>query len=519
MNDEAIFSETLMKVRSTLIASLAILSATAHGFAEDTETSLTSVVASSSIFSPAACGDSCSETCTDTACLPESTCCLDSYLCDETCLGGLKNQQTFDDTFTYSMGGELRHRYMDESNRLRPEVPLPQGGRTQYQLWRFTPYASLTYRDFVTGYIQGIDASAFGYDAPFMALPIDVNRADLLRYYVEFNLGDVGNGNLKYRYGQQFLKYGSQHVLSNLGWSNTYRNFFGHKFLYQTSDWTIDGFAMESVNGAAGGSNYHDVRFDDPDRDRQMNGLYTTYSGMENNTFDYYWLWSLERNENLMRQDGDRHTIGMRWAGSKPVSNGCKDVGKWTWDMEGAYQFGKDSFGTAIDANVSAGFFNAIGGYTFSSLPGSPALNGIFYWGSGDSNPNDNEINTVYTLYPLGHAYWGLIDNFSGQNLLDYGISASVKPAKTVALASTFHWFDRANQNDAVYNIVGAPIAAGVPGKSIGNELDLVATITLTEQMNVQLGYFWFWYGDAITNGAAVRPDADQFYVQTTIGF
>lgn len=508
-----------MKPHITFIACAALLSVTAFGWAAEKETSLTSVVASSSIFSPQACASSCADTCTDTACPPESACCLDSYLCEETWLDCLKNRKTFfSDDFTYSAGGSIRHRFMDEANRLRPGVPSPQGARTTYNLWRFDPYVSLSYKDFVTGYVQGINAEAFGYDAPLTPVGIDVNEWDLLRYYAEFNIGEFGNGNLKYRYGRQFLIYGDQHLLSNLGWGNTFRNFEGHRFIYKTDDWQVDGFAMNSVNGAAGGSNFDPVKHDREDRDRQVNGLYTTYSGLENNTFDYFWIWSLVRNRNLQQQDGDRHTIGMRWAGSKSVSDGCKDVGKWAWNLQGGYQFGRDSFGNAVNADVQAGFLSAIGGYTFSNLPWTPGITGLFWWGSGDSNPNDNTINTVYTLYPLGHAWWGLIDNNSGQNLLDYSIQASVKPSKTVSLASQFHWFNRANVNDAVYNIAGAPLAQGAPGKNIGNELDLVATYTISPQMNVQLGYFWFWYGSAIENSIP-RPDASQFYAQTTIGF
>ncbi|MCH5376145.1 MAG: alginate export family protein [Planctomycetes bacterium] len=407
---------------------------------------------------------------------------------------------------------------MDESNRLRPGVP-PQGARTSYNLWRWDPYLSLSYKDLVTGYVQGIEATAFGYDPPLSAVAIDTNEWDLLRYYAEINLGDIGNGNLKYRYGRQFLIYGSQHLLSNLGWGNTFRNFEGHRFFYQAEDWKVDGFAMNSVNGAAGGTNFSPVKHDREDRDRQMNGLYTTYTGLENNTFDFYWLWSLEKNRNLLRQGGDRHTVGMRWAGTRSVSgSGPKDIGAWNWDLEGAYQFGQDSYGNAINANVQAGFFSGTGGYTFTNLPWSPSINGLFWWGSGDSNPNDNRITTVYTLYPLGHAYWGLIDNLDGQNLLDYSVSASVKPAKTVTLTSAWHWFDRANTNDAVYNVVGGAFAQGAAGKNIGNELDLVATYKITPQMNLQVGYFWFWYGAAINNGAP-RPDASQFYAQTIIGF
>ena len=146
-------------------------------------------------------------------------------------------------------------------------------------------------------------------------------------------------------------------------------------------------------------------------------------------------------------------------------------------------------------------------------------MGGIFWWGSGDDNPADGVNNTFYSMYPLGHAYWGLIDNFSGQNLIDYGIKGSVKPTKKVTLTGVCHWFDRAQENDAVYNIAGAPLAAGVPGKRIGNEFDIVANYNATEAISLQAGYFWFWYGDAISNGGAARPDASQFYLMTTVEF
>ncbi|MEO2035847.1 MAG: alginate export family protein [Planctomycetaceae bacterium] len=392
-----------------------------------------------------------------------------------------------------------------------------------YHLWRFTPFATMTYNDTFTGYIQAIDASAFGYDPPLTPVGIDINRSDLLQYYAEINLGEVGDGNLKYRYGRQFLKYGSQHLLSPLGWSNTFRNFEGHKLLWTSGDWAVDAFSMGSVNAAAGGSGFSPTAFDNVDTDRRVHGAYATYSGVANNTMDLYWLWSDENNRAVNRQDGERHTFGARFAGKKAVKQRSNVVGAWDWDVEGAFQTGKDSF-TAVapgglNQDVLAGFFSAVGGYTFSDTPWTPSIGGIFYWGSGDDNPADGQNNTIYTLYPLGHAYWGLIDNFSGQNLVDYGMKATVKPHEKLTLLAALHWFDRATANDAVYNIVGAPFAAGTAGTDVGNEVDLVATVKASETLSVQAGYFWFWYGTAIGNSAQARPDASQFYIQTSLTF
>lgn len=450
-------------------------------------------------------------------------CCGSSCLFDTPLLSCFRNRKScFSDDMTYSVGGALRHRYMDEENRLRPGVPAG-GARTQYNLWRFNPYVSMTWNDTLSGYVEGIDASAFGYDAPLFPVGIDVNRSDLLRFYAELNLGDIGEGNLRYRYGRQFLKYGSQHLLSPLAWANTYRNFEGHKFVWTSGDWSVDAFSMASVNAAAGGSGFSPTAADHVDSDRRVHGVYSSYSGLENRTVDMYWIWSDENNPLATAHDGNRHTFGGRLAGKQPVKECDKVVGAWNWDIEGALQVGEDTFTSVapggVNQDVFAGFFSAIGGYTFSDTPWTPSISGIFYWGSGDDNPNDGEINTIYTLYPLGHAYWGLIDNFSGQNLIDYGLQATVKPHEKLTLLAAYHWFDRATGNDAVYNIVGAPFATANGGTDIGNELDLVATWNATEAVSVQAGYFWFWYGSAISSSPQARPDASQFYLQTTLTF
>lgn len=139
--------------------------------------------------------------------------------------------------------------------------------------------------------------------------------------------------------------------------------------------------------------------------------------------------------------------------------------------------------------------------------------------GSGDDDPANGEINTVYTLYPLAHAYWGLIDNFSGQNLVDYAVKTTVKPVNKVTLAGVFQWFGRATSGDAVYPIGGAPFAATNGDIDIGNELDSVPTIRACETLSVQADYQWFWYGSAISGSPHARPDASQFYVQTTLTY
>ena len=200
------------------------------------------------------------------------------------------------------------------------------------------------------------------------------------------------------------------------------------------------------------------------------------------------------------------------------MKNGKKLVGTWTWDVEGAYQFGEDQFGSAVYRDVQAGMFGALGGYTFEDVTWKPSIGGIFYWGSGDKDPTTGNINTFHTLYPLGHAYWGQIDNLAGQNLLDYGVQAGLKPHEKFNLVSQWHYFDQAQASNVLYNVVGAALP-GSGSSNLGNELDLVGTWTYSKAFNLQAGYFWFFYGDAINKGPLARSDAEQFYLQATYNF
>ena len=423
----------------------------------------------------------------------------------------LKEQEVGD--LKYSAGAELRYRYMNEQNRLRPGGP----GHSGYDLWRFIPYVQANYNDFVGGYVQAIDASMFGLDAPYSPTVIDINRTDILQMYAELNLGEVFDGKLKYRYGRQFLQYGSQRLLSPMAWANTFRNFEGHKLMYTSSDWDIDAFSMQSVNGTSGNIN-RPYSYDNADQSRRISGVYSTFKGIENNTYDFYYLYFDEKESSPTLMDGSRHTIGSRLAGKKPIKEGKKLVGTWNWDAEGAFQFGDDNFGSPAYRDVLAGMVGALGGYTFEDVTWKPSIGGIFYWGSGDTDPTTGTISTFNVLYPLGHAYWGQIDNLAGQNLLDYGVQAGLKPHEKLTVVSQWHYFEQAKASDVLYNVTGAALP-GSGSPRLGNELDIVGTWTYSKAFNLQAGYFWFFYGDAINQGPLARPNAEQFYLQATYTF
>lgn len=437
------------------------------------------------------------------------------YLCgDKLLLGGLRGNSVFGTDWTYSAGGALRYRYLHEQNRLRPPGP----GLSSYDQWRFTPFLDLSYGDRFTAKVEAIDAETFNED--LQILPIDENEWDLLQAYVDVKVADLDRGTLRARYGRQLILYGSQHLISPLAWANTFRNFEGFKGYYQGENWNVDAFAVQPVNGAARGAVFKTQRFDTPDQSVWFSGIYSTYKKFGNGSLDLYWLWYNQRERRVNRQDGNRHMVGARYFGKRPVKNCCDEIERtWAWDMQAAYQFGEDTFlnNGGVEESVGAGFIALDLNHTWNKVPWTPNVKGVFYYGSGDPDPTDGRNNTVFTQFPLGHAYWGLIDQFSGQNLVDYSIQASVKPTKKLTLLGAYHYFDKAHEEDFIYNIAGAPLgangAAGLAaGQHIGSEVDLVATYAVSKNLTLQAGYFWFFYGDAVQNTGLNRDDASQFY-------
>lgn len=418
---------------------------------------------------------------------------------------GLKDVKfdAFDTPFKFSTGGELRHRYMDESNRLRPGGP----GDSDYQLWRWRHYVDMSIDDRVRFYIEGIDASSFGEELPEQQ--IDVNRWDLLNAFVDVTILKDGSQSHVLRYGKQELLFGRQRLVSPLDYANTRRNFEGLRYLMKIPDWKLDAFLTNPLNSATG---YRPVaefdnRFDTPNHDVLFGGVHTTYSGFENTLWDLYWFYLNAPNDPL-RPDGQRNTLGTRIARLFPTGDGV-----WDLDVEGAWQFGQDG-----PARIDAGMATAVLGHTWKTAPMTPRVSGLFYYGSGDKSVGDNSNNTFSILFPLGHAYWGITDNLSGQNLYDFSLQGDLKPTEKTTLTCAYHWFEMVSGDDRAYNVAGVPVGAPGNGTDLGDALDLYASYAFNPNFDIQIGYFWFWYGRFIDR-TTPRGDATQFYLQTSVRY
>lgn len=413
------------------------------------------------------------------------------------------------ETLTLSTGGELRHRYMNEDNRLRPGGPV----HTDYHLFRWRHYIDASYGDFRV-YFEGLHADSYGSSAPDQA--IDVNHWDILNLFVDVTLLDGDYGRHTFRYGRQELQFSRQRLISALDWANTRRNFEGGRYMIRGDDFTLDGFLVHPVNSATGYNSLADygTSLDQPNYGVWFGGVYYSYLGLKNTIVDSYWLLLDTAEDVPNRPDGQRHLLGGRVSHLVPVTDGRgNSLRVWDLDAEGGWQFGRDN-GEA----VTAGFFTTIVGHTWSQALWSPRFAGQFYYGSGDRLADSGHNNTFNTLFPLGHAYWGISDNLSGQNLYDWALQADVKPTSKSAVTAAYHWLALASDGDVLYNVAGLPIGTPGNGRDVGQTLDLYGYYAFSPNLDVQLGYSWFWYGSYVQT-VAPRSDATQFYIQTSFRY
>ncbi len=435
---------------------------------------------------------------------------------------------TFED-LTISVGGELRYRYMDESNRLR--APFAKPGSATYDLVRWRNYLDIKYSDWIRGYIEMIDASSNFSDLPVTG--IDVNHWDIQNAFIDLKVLERNDKPVWLRPGRQELSFGSQRLVSPLDWANTRRNFEGLRLTSPGTDWDLDAWITHPVNTATAGDgggfgpnlgvNNFANKLDTANRGITFGGGWATYKGLKDNTIHTFLLYDHHDafTGGIGFPVGDRVTYGNNWVGTFNVSGGAR---QWLTDVEGGYQFGTDhgqlaALGATGTQTVSAGYFTGGLGHCWKSLPWEPTIWGFYDYASGSNNPKGGTDSTFFQYYGLTHAYLGLIDNIARQNITDANYRVTLKPTQKLQLTMAQHFFQLATAHDTLYTVTGQPFGTTGHGKDVGNEIDFIGTYTYNQNLSLELGYFFFQYGSYVEAATPGRGNAGEFYVQTTFKY
>lgn len=358
-------------------------------------------------------------------------------------------------------------------------------------------------------------------------------------------IGDLKKFPLTIKVGRQELAYGDQRLLGPAMWLNIPHTFDAVKVRYQDSFFGVDLFAAGLVYTQGdhfNESNPHD----------RLSGAYFDFPGLSKDNVEEAYLLARNVTRTIVYDNWsgvpapfrftapqDLYTFGYRTK-SRPGT-----LGPWDYGLELMWQTGDRTAvypaTPAAAAKVaprldqSAWAFVAQGGYTWDAGSLKPRVALIVSGASGDHNPADGSSGTFQNLLPSNHGLYGAMDFSSLQNIVNWRLSATMKPAAKTSLALDLHQQFLETTDDYWYNVAGVPrntpgAAAGSghgfglnPGYSsnLGREIDLIGGWTVARGVLLEAGAGHFFRGEYVKESfrAVGSRDANYFYGQATLNF
>ena len=319
------------------------------------------------------------------------------------------------------------------------------------------------------------------------------DQVDLHRAYLRL-VGDV----VGVKVGRQKLALGSERLVSSAEWLNTARVWDGATVRVGDEEarrlLLLGARAVPVDPGRTNGLEAVGSRYGDS----QLYGAhYADRATLPGVALEAYWLLRVNADA-----DDALDTVGARVE---------TRVGRARFEGEAALQFGDFGGQQARGYMAHAGV-----DYAVPALAGSH-VGAAYDLGSGDSDPNDDRHETFDNLFPLNHAYYGVMDLWALQNGHHVEATWAARPAPGVGVSAGWHgfWLHRA-ETDAWYNAGMRPMRLGRPGASayVGQEVDVSASVRLwDERLALAAGYGHFFAGDFVAETGASQ-DADFAFVQ-----
>ena len=276
--------------------------------------------------------------------------------------------------------------------------------------------------------------------------------------------------------GRQALIYGDSRLIGAPNWSNTSRVFDAVRLQVRGSGAKLDLFSASVVRN-------------DPNRrlNRSVEGeyLHGLYGSLESvipgSTLEPYLLWQTKSsvvNELNAHGDLDRYTLGFRAWG--------KGLGPWDYNAALVRQWGQ-----VAGSDIQAWAYYAELGYSIEARL-NPRLYIHYNFGSGDKDSQDGRFGGFVNLYPTTAFLYGRANRVGWRNHKGLRLGSEFKPHSKLTLLLEFHSFWLASKTDALYSAGGqvsvAPPPGGARDAKVGNEVDAVFTVPVTDNFSLGAG-------------------------------
>lgn len=312
---------------------------------------------------------------------------------------------------------------------------------------------------------------------------------------------------LSLKLGRQVLSYGDERLVGPLEWLNFSRTFDAVKLRFQAPAWWVEAFTSCVVRIHESEFNRSDWLGKSDVRNQFFSGVYFSSQFLPFQTTD---LYVFQLHEESFAGGTDFATVGTRIKGDPAKLRG------WDYTLEFVGQAGNVN-GRALRAYAH----HLEGGYNWLKTAWKPRLALEYSHGSGDSDPNDGQVNTFQNLFPTNHPPYGFMDTFSWQNVHNVVLRLAAQPHPKIKTILDLHSFWLATTGDAWYRANGTTRVRNINPNAdshAGCEIDFTVNAKLTQHLDMLLGYSHFFAGAYLADTGA-GDDADFAYLMLTLNY
>lgn len=374
-----------------------------------------------------------------------------------------------------SMGGDIRYQYQRFTNENWGEAPKDNDG---FILTRYLAHADFHAGKHFRTFVQLQSSFANGKVA--QPSPVDENELDLHQAFADVAFTGRNAQALTIRIGRQELLYGSQRLVAVRDGPNNRQSFDAARLIYAHRTWNAQLFYSRFVQSKQ-------LIFDD---------------GFTNNT--RFWGAYLVKNKIPVIHNADIYYFGLFKKNAKFDDGAGKELrhsmgGRiwdtqkfWRYDIEGLYQFG-DFAGKQI----AAWTFSVNTSYKFANTAGKPEAGIKTELISGDTQYEDNKLQTFNPLFPRG-GYFGLVSLIGPANLVDVHPSLTLDLSRGLYLNMDYDIFWRYSRNDGIYGPNVALIYSGKKSsqRSIGRQYSTHLEYMPNRFLYFRCEFTWFKASD-----------------------
>ena len=340
-------------------------------------------------------------------------------------------------------------------------------------------------------WMHALDRDDWAENCPYF------DQADVRQAYLEWQ--HIGGSPVGFKVGRQVIAYADNRVFGPGDWGNVGR------YWWDAAKLSLDAEAVQ-VDLLFGQRIVSEpIRWNEKHYDFDMMGLYAQVKRLPCR-LDAFYLLRYDDHGSVKgeRGTGDErtHTVGFHLDGR---------TGPWDWGGTFAGQFG--AFGRDRTEAYGA---NARLGHTFDH-PWKPRLAAEVSYASGDRDPADGRHGTFDGVFGAIDSYYGRMNFLAWMNLVDYQVTFGVEPRKGLRVWVDYHYFRLASDTDAWYWCSGRPARrdpTGRAGGDLGHEVDLLAKVRMSKNLELFAGYSHFFPGAFLRNTGGGHDDADWAFVQ-----